>query len=69
VGKMTKDEVVDFIVESINLDNRELCEKGNMPEEQIKQSMADSQPSLQYMAYNLYARMKAKNLLIEEEVF
>ena len=63
---MTKDEIVGFIVESINLDNRDLCEKVNMPEEQIKQSMADSQPALHYIAYNLYARLKAKNLFIEE---
>ena len=63
---MTKDEVIDFIIESINLDNRDLCEKANMPEEQINQSISDSQSSLQYIAFNLYARMKAKNLLIEE---
>jgi hypothetical protein len=66
VGKMTKDEVIDFIIESINLDNRDLCEKANMSEEQINQSISDSQSSLQYIAFNLYARMKAKNLLIEE---
>ncbi len=61
---MTKEEIVDFIVESINSDNRELCERGNMPEEQIQQSMADSQPALQLMASNLYDRMKEKNLLV-----
>jgi hypothetical protein len=63
VGKMTKDEFVEFIVDSINEDNLELCKMGNMPEEQIKQSMADSQPSLKLIATNLYDRMKEKNLL------
>jgi malonyl CoA-acyl carrier protein transacylase len=61
---MTKDEFVEFIVDSINEDNLELCKMGNMPEEQIKQSMADSQPALQLMASNLYDRMKEKNLLV-----
>jgi hypothetical protein len=60
---MTKDEFVEFIVDSINEDNLELCKMGNMPEEQIKQSMADSQPSLKLIATNLYDRMKEKNLL------
>jgi hypothetical protein len=61
---MTKDEFVEFIVVSINEDNLELCKMGNMPEEQIKQSMADSQPSLKLIATNLYDRMKEKNLLV-----
>jgi len=61
---MTKDEFVEFIVDSINEDNLELCKMGNMPEEQIKQSMADSQPSLKLIATNLYDRMKEKNLLV-----
>ena len=60
---MTKDEFVEFVVDSINTDNLELCKMGNMPEEQIKQSMADSQPSLNLIATNLYDRMKEKNLL------
>lgn len=60
---MTKDEFVEFIVDSINEDNLELCKMGNMPEEQIKQSMADSQPSLKLIATNLYDRMKEKSLL------
>jgi hypothetical protein len=61
---MTKDEFVEFIVESINTDNLELCKMGNMPEEQIKQSIADSQPSLKLISTNLYDRMKEKNLLV-----
>ncbi len=61
---MTKDEFVEFVVDSINEDNLELCKMGNMPEEQIKQSMADSQPSLKLIATNLYDRMKEKNLLV-----
>ena len=60
---MTKDEFVEFILDSINEDNLELCKRANMPEEQIKQSMADSQPSLNMIATNLYDRMKEKNLL------
>ena len=32
---MTKEEVMKFMLESINNDNREICRRGNMPEDQI----------------------------------
>ena len=61
---MTKEEVVKFMLDSINKDNLEMCEKLNMSEEQIKKSMADSQQGLNLIATNLYDRMKQQNLIV-----
>jgi hypothetical protein len=60
---MTKDEVVKFMLDSINKDNLELCEKMNMSEEQIKKSVEDSQNSLSLIVSNLYDRMKQQSLI------
>jgi hypothetical protein len=60
---MTKDEVVKFMLDSINKDNLELCEKMNMSEEQIKKSVEDSQQGLNLIVTNLYDRMKQQNLI------
>jgi hypothetical protein len=61
---MTREEIVAFILDSINKDNLELCQKMNMSEDQIKKSVEDSQPSLNFISGNLYDRMKAKGLLV-----
>lgn len=61
---MTKEEIVTLIVESINSDNRELCQKGNMDPAQIEKSISDSQPSLYLIAGNLYDRMKEKAVIV-----
>ena len=60
---MTKDEVVKFMLDSINKDNLEMCEKMNMSEEQIKKSVEDSQQGLNLIVTNLYDRMKQQNLI------
>jgi hypothetical protein len=63
VGKMTKDEYVAFIMDSINQDNIEICQRGGMSEEDIKKSVSDSQQSLNFIVSNLYDRMKVKGLV------
>lgn len=60
---MTKDEVLKFMLDSINKDNLEMCEKMNMSEEQIKKSVEDSQQGLNLIVTNLYDRMKQQNLI------
>jgi hypothetical protein len=62
---MTKDEYVTFIMDSINQDNIDICQRGGMAEEEIKKSVSDSQQSLNFMASNLYDRMKVKGLLAQ----
>ena len=61
---MTRDEVMKFMLESINNDNREICRRGNMPEDQIEKSIKDSAPALELMVGNLYNKLKEKNLLV-----
>jgi hypothetical protein len=51
------------MLDSINKDNLELCEKMNMSEEQIKKSVEDSQNSLSLIVSNLYDRMKQQSLI------
>ena len=60
---MTKDEYVAFIMDSINQDNIEICQRGGMSEEDIKKSVSDSQQSLNFIVSNLYDRMKVKGLV------
>ena len=60
---MTKDEVLKFMLDSINKDNLEMCEKMYMSEEQIKKSVEDSQQGLNLIVTNLYDRMKQQNLI------
>jgi hypothetical protein len=61
---MTRDEVMKFMLESINNDNREICRRGNMPEDQIEKSIQESAPALELMVGNLYDKLKEKNLLV-----
>ena len=61
---MTKDEYVAFIIDSINQDNMEICQRGGMPEEEIKKSISDSQQSLNFIVSNLYDRMNSKGWLL-----
>jgi hypothetical protein len=61
---MTKDEVIKFMIESINADNREICRRGNMPEDQMEKSIKESAPAIELMVGNLYNKLKEKNLLV-----
>jgi len=61
---MTKDEIMKFMLESINNDNRDICRRGNMPEDQIEKSIKESAPALELMVGNLYNKLKEKNLLV-----
>jgi hypothetical protein len=60
---MNRDELIDFMIASINADNREICQRGSMPEEQIEQSIEQSQPSLYFIVGNLYDKMKELGVL------
>jgi hypothetical protein len=61
---MTKDEVVKFMLESINEDNRQICRRGQMPEDQIEKSIKESEPALMVIVESLYNKLKEKNLLV-----
>jgi hypothetical protein len=61
---MTKEEVMKFMLESINDDNRQICRRGQMPEDQIEKSIKESEPALMVIVESLYNKMKEKNLLL-----
>ena len=61
---MTKEEVMKFMLESINDDNRQMCRRGQMPEDQIEKSIKESEPALAVIVESLYNKLKSKNLLV-----
>lgn len=60
---MEKDEVVYMMLESVNKDNRELCEKAGMSSADIESQIQQSQPSLNYIMSNVYDKLKEANLI------
>ena len=61
---MTKEEITKMMLESINNDNREICLRGQMPEDQIEKSIKESEPALMLIVESLYNKLKTKNLLV-----
>ena len=61
---MTKDEVMNIMIESINEDNRQICRRGQMPEDQIEKAIKESAPSISLIVGSLYDKLKEKNLLV-----
>jgi hypothetical protein len=60
---MTEQEIVAFMVESLNADNRAICQNNGMDPAEIEKSIEQSQQSLVFMMGNLYVKMKEKNLI------
>ena len=61
---MTKEEITKMMLESINNDNREICRRGQMPEDQIEKSIKESEPALMLIVESLYNKLKSKDLLV-----
>jgi hypothetical protein len=59
---MNKEEIIKLMIDSINQDNREICERGGMGNDEIEKQIEQSQPSLAYMIENIY------NKLVEKEI-
>jgi hypothetical protein len=60
---MTDQEIVSFMVESLNADNRAICENNGMDPAEIDRQIEQSQQSLVFMMGNLLVKMKEKNLI------
>ncbi len=60
---MTKDEVVNLMLESINNDNRGLCKQGGMSDADAEAQIAQSQPSLALICSNLYDKLKQTEII------
>ena len=54
---MTKEETVAIMLESINADNLALGLQAGIEEEQIKNQIQQSQPSLAFMMSNIYDKL------------
>ena len=61
---MNEQEVIAFMLESLNKDNRDICTNNGMAPDEIEKSIEQSQGSLAFMMSNLYNRMKEKNLIV-----
>ncbi len=61
---MNEQEVIAFMLESLNEDNRAICTNNGMAPEEIEKSIEQSQGSLAFMMSNLYNKMKEKNLIV-----
>lgn len=62
-NKMTKDEVVDMMLFSINTDNRALCKQSGMSEEDTETQIAQSQQSLMLIVGNMYDMLKEAEVI------
>jgi hypothetical protein len=62
-NRMTKDEVVDMMLFSINTDNRALCKQSGMSEEDIETQVAQSQQSLMLIVGNMYDMLKEAEVI------
>jgi hypothetical protein len=60
---MNKEEVIKMMLESMEQDNREMCERSGMPAEEAEKFMEQSRPSIVYMLNNIYDKMKEASLI------
>jgi hypothetical protein len=61
---MTKEETVAIMLESINADNLALGLQAGMDEEQLKNSIDQSQPSLSFMMSNIYDKLQDSGVIV-----
>ena len=60
---MTKEEVLQLMLDSLNQDNRDMCERSGMDKDQSDRMITESQMSLQFMVNNMYDRMQEADIL------
>ena len=58
VKEMTKEEVIDMMLFSINTDNREMGKNAGISDEDMETQITNSQPSLTVMMSNIYDMLK-----------
>jgi hypothetical protein len=54
---MTQQEIVDFMLNSLNEDNRTFAKQAGMEDAQIEENLARSQETLGYMMQNIYSKL------------
>lgn len=63
---MTKQELLNIIIESVNSTNLEICRNANMPEEQIKTYFEQSADSMSFVMARLVDTLVEKGLVAAE---
>jgi len=60
---MNREELLQFMLNSINEDNRAICTQGGMSEDEINKQIEQSQPALSLILGNMYDKLKAENII------
>jgi hypothetical protein len=60
---MTKDEVLKIMIDSINEDNRQMCQHAGMSDEDTEKQIEQSQPSLVFIFGNIYDKLNQAGVL------
>jgi hypothetical protein len=60
---MTRDEALKIMMDSINEDNRTMCQHAGMSDEDTEKQIEQSQPSLVYILGNIYDKLEAGGAL------
>lgn len=60
---MTKDEVIKIMLDSINEDNRQMCQHAGLSNEEADKQIEQSQPSLVFIFGNIYDKLQAGGAL------
>jgi hypothetical protein len=60
---MEKQNVISLMINSMNEDNKALCEQAGMSKEEAEQNITQSQPSLLMMMSNIYDKLKKENVI------
>jgi hypothetical protein len=61
---MNKEEIIDFMLDSINTDNREMCKINGLNEEDTQKQIDQSQPALTLITANLYKKLKERGIIV-----
>jgi hypothetical protein len=61
---MNEQEVIKMMLESINSDNRAICEQNGMSAEEIDTQIEQSHNSLLFMLSNVYKKLKDAGVIV-----
>ena len=60
---MNKQDALKLMIQSMNDDNRQLCEMANMSSDEAEAFIEKSQQSLQFMLGNMYDKLEAAGFI------
>jgi EAL domain-containing protein (putative c-di-GMP-specific phosphodiesterase class I) len=60
---MEDTQIIELMLESINSDNRTICERSGMDPAQVELQIEQSQDSLRFMLTNVLYKLKEQNVI------